>query len=113
MFHPGFRQRLRIFIVTASSDETLDGYDIPHYHLLLARVLDEVLLTRATPPAEVSDQMAEVLLAAMSRRHPASTPDPFGIYTDLVELPQDVLQDLYNHFLAEDESGTAPGAHFI
>lgn len=110
MFDSGFRRRLRIFIVKASSDETLDRYDVPHFHMLVGDVLDEALAKGTTPPAEISDQMAEVLLAAMSRRHSASVLDPFGIYTELVELPQDVLQDLYNHFLAEDESGITPCA---
>lgn len=103
MFHPDFRRRPKLLIYSPSHDDVLDAIDVPGVHLRLARVLDAEITKRVSNAASVGDDLADTLLAAMSRLVAHHVRDPFGLYAELVLLPGDVLQDLYNHYLTEDD----------
>ena len=112
MFHPDFRPRMPLRIIRWPHQEQKDFHGAD-FHELVADALEKALERGTLTPLEISDLMAESLLAVMSRHVPERVEDPFGIYDKLAELPAWVVQDIYNHLMAKEREDVravrAPG----
>jgi hypothetical protein len=101
MFHHGFRPRLPVQNNLPAGPRN-EGVDVPELHMLVGTALDEQL-TLGREPAEVSDEMAALLSAAIQRRQPSEVHDSFAIYAELLPASPFVLRDIYNHLLADED----------
>lgn len=111
MFHPDFRPRLQLHLVSIEFEDFLKEREKVGDSEFNSKVADAVdaeiakVADEATAVRELGDKLAELLVVAMSGYGTEALPpgaDPFGIYPALVGVHPAVLQSLYNHFLGND-----------
>jgi hypothetical protein len=117
MFHPDFRPRLQIHIVSIPFEQfktELRRAGGAQLHATVCNTLDrEIAKVEGDAPAvrELGDKLAALLLAAMSGYGAEQLPagdDPFGLYPTLASVHPAVLQNLYNQILGDDPRDLAP-----
>lgn len=101
IYHPDFRKRPGITFFAPTPEAKLLKLPVPECHMALWTALETALEARPNDAKGVGDDLADVLLAAMSRLPAESANDPFGIYDQLLALPQGVLQSFWNQELTE------------
>jgi hypothetical protein len=106
MFHRAFSQRPHLLLLPQPTHEEIDRvdeeHDMLHLYSQVAQALRPVITARPAEISQISDELAALLLAVLRRSSEAQTPDPFGLYPLLHELPRVALQIIYNHFLTDD-----------